>query len=78
MADAPFASLEDARVAADLSIGALWVRYFALGGSGTPEDVGDVLAGRSHAPRYQHNVLVAALNERFQELDRDHPVPYRA
>jgi len=68
--------LEAARDHAGLSGWDLWLRYFALGGVATLNEVsrhiyqGDVLGD------VQHDVLVLALNERFGELDLDHPVPY--
>ena len=68
--------LRTAMAEAGLSIPELWLRYFALGGVATLNEVsrhiyqGDVLGD------VQHDVLVLALNERFGELDLDHPVPY--
>ena len=60
-----------------LSITDLWIRYVGLGGTLTlphleaylRDDGGTVPAG-------QYNVIVHAINERFMEMDLDHPIPY--
>jgi hypothetical protein len=54
--------MKAAMVDAELTLPELWLRYFALGGTGTLSE---------------HDVVAHALNERFTELDRDSPVAYR-
>ena len=69
-------SLENARQLADVTVDDLWLRYFALGGTATPDDMGSFLRGEHDFGTGQHDVLVHALNERFVELELNHPVPY--
>ena len=68
--------LEQARQEVGLSVGALWLRYFALGGMGTPLEVEAVLFGALVADPPDRDLLATALNERFSELGGDHPIPY--
>lgn len=69
-------SLDNARQGAGLTQHELWVRYFALGGM-TPElDLEAVCHGAIVATRADYDRIAHALNERFTELGRNHPVPY--
>jgi hypothetical protein len=68
--------LEQGRRDAGLSIAELWLRYFALGGMSTALEVEAVLYGALVATVHDRDVLAVALNERFSELGRDHPIPY--
>ena len=66
---------------AELTVPELWLRYFALGGTATPEEVEAHVDGQRGSPfddddDVQHDMLVHALNERFMEMELDHPVPY--
>jgi len=70
------APLEAAREQLDISLGDLWGSYFALGGSSSLAAVGRHLAGDDQMSDVQHDVLVQALNERFQDRDMNHPVAY--
>lgn len=70
------ATLDEARRDAGLSHGELWVRYFALGGMAVPTEVRAYLLGVRTPSEHDHEVLVHALNERFTELGRNHPVPH--
>jgi hypothetical protein len=74
MADGP--DLEEARKQVGLTISALWVRYFALGGMSTPLELEAVLFGALVADPHDRDLIVVALNERFAELDLGHPMPY--
>jgi hypothetical protein len=71
-----FRMLEAARLQAGLTTGELWLRCFSLGGSGNFVQLQSFLTGRERPARLQYNIIAQALNERFQELDLDHPVPY--
>jgi hypothetical protein len=66
---------------AGLSYSQLWLLYFALGGTATTEQVEayvNVGAGRPFDDGgIQHDTLVHALNERFMDMDLDHPLPYQ-
>ena len=68
--------LEQARQQVGLSISALWMRYFALGGMNSPLEVEAVLFGALVADPPDRDLLAVALNERFSELGGDHPIPY--
>jgi hypothetical protein len=59
-----------------LSHGELWLRYFQLGGMSTGFDLEAFLYGIISPSTHDHDVIAQALNERFAELGRDHPVPY--
>ncbi len=72
----PTNSLDRARIDAGLSHGDLWLRYFALGGMSPSLDVEAFLFGALVPSPHDHDVVVHALNERFTELGRDHPVAY--
>lgn len=68
--------LEQARRDLGLSVADLWFRYFCLGGMSTALEVEGVLYGALIGSDHERDVLAVALNERFSELGRDHPVPY--
>ena len=68
--------LENARIRTGLTVGALWSRYFALGGMGTPMELEAALVGALVPGAHDRDVIVLALNERFAELDLGYPLPY--
>ncbi len=68
--------LERAREQTGLSRNQLWLRYFELGGDATPLELEAALTGLVRLNRLQHDIVAHALNERFMELGRNHPVPY--
>jgi hypothetical protein len=68
--------LERARQQVGLSISALWLRYFGLGGMRTPLEMEAILFGALVADLPDRDLLATALNERFSELGGDHPIPY--
>jgi hypothetical protein len=70
------AALDDARKDAGLTQGELWLRYFELGGMSMPLEVEAYLFGLVVPSTHDREVLVHALNERFTELGRNHPVPH--
>ncbi len=69
-------SLDQARRAAGLSHGELWLRYFELGGMSTALQLEAFLYGALLPTANDHDVVAHALNERFVELGGNHPVPY--
>jgi len=69
-------TLDVARTDAGLSNDELWARYFGLGGMAMPLEVEAFLLGLVEPSAHDHEVLVHALNERFSELGRNHPVPH--
>ena len=68
--------LEQARRELALSVADLWMRYFALGGMQDAIEVEATLFGALVADDHNRDIIAVALNERFSELGRDHPVPY--
>ena len=68
--------LETARRDLGLSFGDLWHRYFALGGMATSLEVEAYLFGALIPTGHDRDILAVALNERFAELGRDHPLRY--
>lgn len=67
---------EQTRLDAGLSDSDLWLRYFGLGGMGTPDQVRSYLRRGAVPSVHDHDVLAQALNERFSELGRNRPVRY--
>lgn len=67
---------DQTRYDAGLSDPDLYLRYFALGGMGTPAQVRSYLTDDALPSSHDHDVLAQALNERFSELGRNHPVGY--
>lgn len=76
MDDRPNDVLDVYRQDADLTHGELWLRYFELGGMSTHLQVEAFLYGALTPTTHDHDVLAHALNERFSEMGRNHPVPY--
>jgi hypothetical protein len=72
----PPGSLDLARQDAGLSQHDLWIRYFALGGMAPALELEAVCHGAMVASELDHDRIAHALNERFTELGRNHPVPY--
>lgn len=70
--------LNDARCNAGLSQDDLWLRYFGLGGMTPALELDAIVQGALVAGDHDHDVVVHALNERFSELGRNHPVPYQS
>lgn len=68
--------LEIARNQIGLTISALWMRYFALGGMSTPLELEATLYGALVPDPHDRDLIIVALNERFAELGRGHPIPY--
>ena len=68
--------LEQARRDLGLSVDDLWYRYFALGGMSAALEVEAILYGALLTDEHNRDVLAVALNERFSELGRDHPLAY--
>lgn len=77
MTDQPGDGLDRARQECGLSDRELWLRYFAIGGMAEPLALEAVLHGALLVGDDDHDHVAHALNERFTELGRDHPVPYR-
>jgi len=74
----PSESLQAALVHTGMEAHELWLGYLALGGTATEPEVAAYVAGRAGPPfdDTQHDTLVHVLNERFTEMDLDHPLPY--
>jgi hypothetical protein len=74
---APLFNLEVARQQAGLSVAELWFAYLGLGGTAMPSELHAYVLGVVQPDRHQYDVLALALNERFADMELDHPVPYR-
>ena len=68
--------LEAARQELGIPVAELWFLYFTLGGMSTALEVEAILYGALIGSPLDRDRLAVALNERFAELGRDHPVPY--
>lgn len=76
MTDGAADRLNAARLEAGLTQGELWLRYFGLGGMTPALEVEAILYGVLTTTPHDHDVVVHALNERFTELGRNHPIAY--
>jgi hypothetical protein len=74
----PSDALDRARQDAGLSHIDLWLRYFGIGGMSSALQLEGILYGALRPSAPDHDVVAHALNERFSELGRNHPVPYSA
>lgn len=70
--------LEVARRDLGFPLAELWCCYFALGGMYTALEMDAVLSGALVMETIERDRVAVALNERYAELGRDHPVPYLA
>ncbi|WP_324277608.1 hypothetical protein [Blastococcus brunescens] len=61
---------------AELPLDQLWIRYFALGGTGDLMDLDAHLTGLVLLPPAESNLLAHAINERLDELVTERRVPY--
>jgi hypothetical protein len=68
--------LDLARQEAMLSVAALWLRYFELGGMGTAFELEAYLCGALRPSPHEYDVLAHTLNERFLEIAGKHRIPY--
>ncbi|HUE58406.1 MAG TPA: hypothetical protein VMO88_02370 [Acidimicrobiales bacterium] len=68
--------LEAARDALGLTVSQLWIAYFGLGGNLLPAAISAALSGDLDLRDHDHDLLVQALNDRFSDLDQDHPIAY--
>lgn len=68
--------LERARRDAGLTVDELWLRYFELGGLASLFELEGIVAGVLPPDRFELQILVQALNERFMELGRDDRIPH--
>lgn len=69
-------AFDDARVDAGLSQEQLWMRYFGIGGMAPPLELEAIVNGAMLTNERDQDRIAHALNERFTELGRNHPVPY--
>ena len=76
MAEIGDQALDDARQAAGLTHGELYLRYFELGGMSNALEVEAFCYGALQPDAHNHDVIAHALNERFSELGANHPVAY--
>jgi hypothetical protein len=70
------ATFEAARQQAQLTFDELWTAFFSLGGTIGPRPLRLFLEGKGELQRPDRDMLAHALNERFNDMDLNHPVPY--
>lgn len=70
-------TLRDGMDLADLSMTELWLRYIALGGNSSMNEMARHVTGEDRPDDHEHNAIAQAINESFIERDEDHPVAYR-
>jgi hypothetical protein len=76
----PYRRILDAgRIQAGMSFEELWMAYFALGGVASARAIRSYLVHERPDPSTdsEYDLLAQAINERFLEQGRDHPLPYR-
>ncbi len=69
-------SLADGRHRLRMSILAVWIGYFSVGGNGSLSDVDNWMTGVNAPSLQDHDLLAQALNHRFTEAGLAHPVAY--
>lgn len=69
-------TLEQARRDLELSRDDLWFRYFELGGMSTAFELEAYMCNALTTSPHDSDLVAVALNERFAELGKDHPIPY--
>jgi hypothetical protein len=67
---------DEFRLAAGLTHGELWLRYFELGGMSTAIELEAIVYGALVPSAHDYEVIALALNERFVEINSDQVVPY--
>ena len=70
--------LDRARRQLGLSVYDLWIAYIGVGGYRDAFDVRSYLRGDATLDDRDHDHLVLALNEAFDDAGADHPLPYRS
>lgn len=69
--------LETARLQLGLSVTALWISYFALGGHRNAQELGSYLRGTGPATTASdHDTIAMALNEAYSDSGTAQSVPY--
>jgi hypothetical protein len=76
MAPLAWEALGPARLRADLSMAALYIRYVGLGGVASALQLSDHVASGGPLSMTEHDVVVQAINERFLELQNPERLPY--
>lgn len=62
---------------AGLDYHTLWLRYLALGGNGTVDEVRRHVTDASDEHAAEHNLIAQAINEVFLDRGENHPVAYQ-
>jgi hypothetical protein len=69
--------LDAARLDLGLSVYDLWVLYIGAGGHHDAFTLRRYLAGNHTLDDHEHDHIVLALNEAYEDAGDDHPIPYR-
>jgi hypothetical protein len=70
------APLEVARLDLGLTVFELWLAYFALGGLRTAAELGRYLTDGGRSTDADHDAIVHALNEAYDDRDGEHALLY--
>ncbi len=68
--------LDRARRELTLSVTELWWRYYPLGGMATEFELEAILLHALVPSVTDRDLIAVAINERFSEIGRDHPIAY--
>lgn len=71
----PASHLRDGMRGLRWDVGELFVATAAIGGFLRRDDVAAIASGQRQPSPHEYDVMAAALNERFTELGRNHPLP---
>ncbi|ALE06222.1 hypothetical protein AL755_13355 [Arthrobacter sp. ERGS1:01] len=71
-----FAELRWALALAELTVGELWLKYFALGGSAGQFELEAYICAVHSFPPLERDLLAQAFNEQFMSLPVEVRIPY--
>ena len=74
--DQQLKQLRGALPLAGLTVGELWLKYFAIGGSSGQFEIEAYLYAAHGLPILERDLVAHAINERFMDLGMDVRVPY--
>lgn len=76
--DLQLKQLRQALPLAGFTVGELWLKYFAIGGSAGQFEIEAYLYAAHALPTLERDLVAHAINERFMDLGMDLRVPYSA
>ncbi|RAX49867.1 hypothetical protein DQ353_06790 [Arthrobacter sp. AQ5-05] len=76
--DLQLKQLRQVQPLAGLTVGELWLKYFAIGGSAGQFEIEAYLYAAHALPTLERDLVAHSINERFIDLGMDLRVPYSA